>query len=135
MSEDLNNTTAVTNFIILPSRTMLIVCTTMTILSFFGILFLVVVVALIVSRAVQLAVKYEQIKNNAQDKVQDLVESEEWQNFQDHLLKATEQTLTNAPNKLAKKEVAKVPGVKKEEKLRRGFSNPKRDPVPYHYYY
>ena len=74
-------------------RGLLLMCTTLSIISFFGILFLVLVVALLVSKAVQLAENYRKVKNEVQDKAQDFIESDNFKNFQDHLVDASERAL------------------------------------------
>jgi uncharacterized UPF0160 family protein len=54
---------------------------------------LVVVVSLVVSKAVELAERYTQLKNQIQEKGQRIVESDGFKNFQDHLVEATEKAL------------------------------------------
>ncbi len=84
-----NNTFAISN------RGLLLTCTTISILSFFGILFLVVVVSLVVSKAVKLAENYTKFKNEVQDKAQDFVESDNFKNFQDRLVEASQNALNS----------------------------------------
>lgn len=88
----MNNTK---NVIAVSNRGLLITCTTISILSFFGILFLLVVVALVVSKAVQLAENYRNIKNEVQDISQNFVESDNFKNFRNHLVDATKNALTS----------------------------------------
>lgn len=69
-------------------RGLLVTCTTISVLSFVGILFLVIVMSMVVSKAVALSIQYEKFKTQASEKVQNLVESDEFKEFQDHLVDA-----------------------------------------------
>lgn len=76
-------------------RTLVIASTTISLLSFCGVIFLVVVVSLVVSKAVALAERYRKVKNQLQEKGQQIVESDGFKNFQDHLIDATENALNS----------------------------------------
>ena len=103
--ETTNNTIAISD------RRLMVTCTTISILSFFGILFLVVVVSIVVSKAVQLALGYQKFKNEAQERTQDFIGSDGFKNFQDHLVEATQNVLGSSKRIVQNN----VPGVAKEE--------------------
>jgi predicted PurR-regulated permease PerM len=86
------------NQMLISNRTLLVTCTTISMLSFFGILFLVVVISLVVSKAVELAKKYNNVKGQIQKRGQLLTDSKEFKNFQDHLVDAGQNAFESSKN-------------------------------------
>lgn len=106
--DNTNNTFAISD------RKLLVTCTTISILSFFGILFLVVVVSIVVSQAVKLAKKVQNIKNEAKERTQDFIASEGFQDFQDNLVEAT-QNILGSTKRAIQKDTSKVSNMAQEE--------------------
>lgn len=77
-----------TNQMLISNRTLLVTCTTISMLSFFGILFLVIVISIVVSKAIEIAERYNEMKDNIQKRGHQIVDSEEFKNFKDHLVDA-----------------------------------------------
>jgi len=85
----------INNGMTISDRTLLFTCTGISLLSFCGVIFLVVVVSLVVSKAVALAERYSTLKTQLKEKGQHIVDSEGFKNFQDHLIDATENALNS----------------------------------------
>ena len=115
--------------IAISNRGLLLTCTTISILSFFGILFLVVVTAILVSKAVQLAINYAKFQNAVRTGATNFATSDQYKNFQDHLIDASQRAL-HSTQKVLKKETP----VMEEEEARHPMNlNLNLGPDPYNY--